>query len=387
MHIAFVSLSRKRYRYFSRIALSAPNGIRATVLGGSPGFSWFFSKSKDSNDELSVRLAPFVGVQFRRQMLNYPKLFSFFCVQKSFSVLALVIEKARFRYLRAQFKVLGISEVAVWNGQKPPYSTVVCAAESLGLPVWYFENGMASEYTTLDPHGVNAQSCIPVLGSDLFGLKKGLSKQASAAQCEAPLHVFIPLQVESDTQLVVHAGWVDCSLVLVQRVVDVLERLGLQRGYQVTVRPHPKARQDVSSLLSKFRLSNVVIDGRASLGEQLLQADVVVTINSSVGFEALREGLLVCHLAPCLYGREGVAYFAYSEDALRAVLKALADGEAARYMACADAFVQFVYEAYLIPGDWRQAALLSSVHFDAIWARFGRSDDLMKLYDIAVNNS
>jgi len=50
--------------------------------------------------------------------------------------------------------------VVIWNGRKLPNVTVDMAAKSLGINVFYFENGLLPQTVSLDPKGVNYGSSL-----------------------------------------------------------------------------------------------------------------------------------------------------------------------------------------------------------------------------------
>lgn len=361
MNVLFVALSRKRYRYFSVLSISAPDGIGASVQMGVR-FSWMLIASLFSNPCSYPKES--IDIHMQRQVINYPALSRLPFVFWGYRVLSRWLESVRYEYFKKLFSALGVDTVAVWNGQKPPYEAVVYAAKSLGLKIWYFENGALPGTTTLDSSGVNACSSISRDPDHYPAMEARESFPCGASK--RPYTVFVPLQVESDTQLVVHSDWIKSNAELLAVVGRALADAPCE--VRVVVRQHPLARTRAPSV------DGVVFDSDTPLRVQLGQADLVVTINSTVGLEAVQLGCSVVVLGDALYRVEGVVQAANSVVELkRAIDRALLGGwKPVR----ARSFIDRLAGEYCIPGDWRRVDGDREDHIDRVWARItGRAPD------------
>lgn len=354
MKVLFVALSRKRHRYFSMLSKSAPDGVSASVQMGVR-FNWMLIASLFSNPCSYPKKS--IDIHMQRQAINYPVLARLTFISWGYRVLSRWLESVRYEYFKKLFSALGVDTVAVWNGQKPPYEAVVYAAKSLGVKIWYFENGALPGTTTLDASGVNACSSISRDSEQYPAME--VHESFSRGGPKGSYTVFVPLQVESDTQLVVHSDWIKSNaelLAVVERaLVDVPCRV------RVVVRQHPLARTRTPLV------DGVVLDSGTPLRVQLSRADVVVTINSTVGLEAVQLGCSVVVLGEALYRVEGVVQAANSVVELkRAIERVLLGGwKPVR----ARSFLDSLVGEYCIPGDWRRLDGDCEDHIDKVWAR------------------
>ncbi|MDI9246613.1 hypothetical protein [Marinobacter sp. CHS3-4] len=369
MNILFVSLSSSRQRYYSNIKRFAPEGYSAFV---EPGYVSLYSLRRlfvKAPRSVSDSLGQKVKIQLRRQEINYPSLFSSGLLSRWYRKSLYLWEKLRFFSLVDLIRSRDANTVVVWNGQKPPYSTVVSAADYLNIPVWYFENGHFANTTTLDPRGVNACSSVVKIPLSLItdGEDRPIAKSKEASNTK--IKVLVPLQIESDTQLVSNSDWVSTSQDLVHLVADCMEGVvGNARRFEVIVRHHPwgKAKVEVPDR------RGVSVDDETSLEDQLEMVDLVITINSTVGLKALERGLPVCVLAPSVYSRPEVCSVAQNKEQLMQALKELFQDPMQKPKA--GAYLQFLSEVYSIPGDWHYSDDLPPQHFQHIWSRLLRSD-------------
>lgn len=158
---------------------------------------------------------------------------------------------------------------------------------------------------------------------------------------------FLPLQLYDDANLLAHSPYGSLSEVL----ADAVPKL-VQLGYFVIVKPHPDSRhRPNASFENALARASVdayrddilwLDDNSAPVKNATLFAvsDVVVTVNSSVGFEALYHDKLVVVLGDALYKVQGV--FPTLED-----LGLNFDIDA--YLRRIGQLRSFMLEAYLVP--------------------------------------
>ncbi|MFZ1517805.1 MAG: hypothetical protein WAU11_03475 [Ignavibacteriaceae bacterium] len=96
-------------------------------------------------------------------------------------------------------------------------------------------------------------------------------------------YIFIPFQVSDDSQLLVQGNWIKNNISLVESVWRSLIELGLK--IKIVVKEHPREyiTDSFTEKLSKYD----VLYSNAGTAELIQKSKLIVTINSTVGFEAL----------------------------------------------------------------------------------------------------
>lgn len=161
--------------------------------------------------------------------------------------------------------------------------------------------------------------------------------------------VFFPLQLFDDANLLIYSKY----NTLVELVLDVVPSLA-ERGYKIIVKPHPSSRHrkgaDMANSLARAALSpwtsNVIWeDGPDAIpnSRYFSIADFVVTVNSSVGFEALYYGKPVVVLGDAVYKPKDLF------PSLKDMLEDRFDGSA--YSRNIAALRTFMLGSYLLPLD------------------------------------
>ncbi len=142
-------------------------------------------------------------------------------------------------------------------------------------------------------------------------------KDKDLLQSNGPLpshYVFLPLQVTTDSQLILNSPWIKSPHDFITQVVEVFNEI--DPTIRVVIKEHPMEDPDISfSDLSK-EFPTIYWASSFSLEELIKNADLIVNINSSVGFQSLLfEKSVVC-LGDALYARRGLAYSCSSKDDL-----------------------------------------------------------------------
>lgn len=367
MKICFIALSRKRFRYFSLLSQSAPQEIYPQVIHG-------LLLDRHFVEALFAARLDFPSEQVRihlcRQRRNYPALFKFALVCKAYSFMVRWWESVRLGYFERILKYGVYDAVAVWNGQKIPYSAVVLAAQRLHIPVWYFENGVLPGTTTLDPFGVNAASAVSRSPGD-YPNDAMESDAESIESMPIKMHrmptIFIPLQVDSDTQVVVHSPWVKSSFELIESILDAVDSLPF--SVRIIVRNHPLAKKHHKLITRPERF---VVDDETPLSGQLAASDVVVTMNSTVGLEAVALNKAVIVVGAALYGVNGVVRCVESKRQLAEALRDVLEGGWRPVKA--RSFVRALSDEYCIPGRWQSYTPVDQDHSWRVWRRLTEQD-------------
>jgi len=421
--IIFVANSSKRYRYYRLISDKMKKSTQV-IFPVYPTLSLilgFFKKVPLDEDIL-------LATHLRRQRINYPALAKYLWCWRFYCFLAYRTESARFFHYYNIFNKLNCEAVAIWNGQKQPYLTMVKAAEHAKKRILFFENGLLPNTTTVDYCGVNAHNCLPrtpefylnytasankLNNSDI--VTNGLTKQHSLKNKTVQLltrdphkkrkltnqklnsfnfpYIFIPFQVPADSQVVLHSPWVQSMEQLFHLVRDARNHL-MQQGHTefpyLVFKEHPSWPGNFTEL---YNMDDYCLFANENSTQDLIEnSEAVITINSTVGLESLLLGKKVITLGNACYNIEQLVLSASNKSELIQILSTLASWEFNE--ALRQSFIHFISEVYCIPSDWQKIIEknknnkrlsdkdanneISEIHMTAIKNRIFETDCLAK---------
>lgn len=223
------------------------------------------------------------------------------------------------RYIWRCQKLLGYvrpDHLVIWNGHTGWVANVLrVEAKNRAMPRHFLERSLLKDGVFVDPHGTNGSSMLANMDEQ---------EMETAARCAAPVEfpeftrspdceelrasgpwrearriIFIPLQVQSDTNILLHSP--HCKTMA--DLVAMVHRSFHDDGVAFVVRPHP---EEVKTNLKLPSLPNTYIDSRGSLASWIDASDLIVTINSTVGLEALLRDKPVLAIGRGIYGGKGM---------------------------------------------------------------------------------
>ena len=122
------------------------------------------------------------------------------------------------------------------------------------------------------------------------GLLKKASPKVSPADVGDGINILLPFQKERDTQILEHSPWIRSMPELVGVVTDALRSAHLG-SYRLWLREHPSSATRYPSInRDAAASSDCGFANGGKLADWLENMDLVITINSSVGMEALLKG-------------------------------------------------------------------------------------------------
>lgn len=249
----------------------------------------------------------------------------------------------------------------VWNGYIVPQETLVARAKQKGLPVLFFENGYEPNTFVIDSKGINAKSNLKITLSKMVqaatsnGIKaESLSTRSrivdyitlrlkiklyqfkyrnenlfryefSQPVCTKLLHmvekllhirkfqprepfIFFPLQVITDSQLIENYDHEQAEIV--KQIALLIHQVNKDRTkpIQFVIKDHPRqeTRRYMKELIKQLRYPDVVVTRYASTNQLIKNAAAVITINSSVGYQALKMKKNVFVLGDSIYNGTGL---------------------------------------------------------------------------------
>lgn len=291
------------------------------------------------------------------------------------------LDQARRRYAEIEtfLDALAIDALLVWNGSNRLLSLAIHAAQRRGIAVIYAEHGYFPGSMQLDRDGVNQASSLTRLirnglaqrppSADLdarldavigavrgaapsrvvrtaippqylqtrqartlnalfyrlrpYGLGKPLFPGYQDPPLPAEPFVFYPLQVRKDSQLLLHSPiWGNDHAAVIAALSKQLAQL--QPPRRLVVKFHPQedriAQIRNDALIRQFPEVTFICNVPAT--ELIQRARFVVTINSSVGFEAILLDKPLVTLGDSFYAAPALAEVVRTESGLGAALAA-----------------------------------------------------------------
>ncbi len=219
--------------------------------------------------------------------------------------------------------------LGVWGGNAVDAKAVVIAARDSGIPCFHFENGFLPNTTQMDLRGVNVESSVPReagfyekrSGSRAQDLPDTIAPRAPRRRKKdlAPIrlpdrYIFIPFQVQLDSQILLHSPWIERMHRLFEVVTESARRVAGDPPVLV-FKEHPSCPLHYPDLRRRAAdLERVHFASGNSTDELIRNSLGVVTINSSVGTESLLLAKPVLALGSAVYEIPGVASSARSID-------------------------------------------------------------------------
>jgi len=208
----------------------------------------------------------------------------------------------------AIFKVIQPDAIIVWNGLLGHRAIYAKVAKSLNIPLYYAEKGLLPESWYIDPDGINPMSSVarrnlqPQPSKDTVDelrFKLGRIDTDGASAWEQPKRnslskireqlgvingqriVFIPGQVDSDSNVVLFSNNFKDSLDALKWLVKDLP----EKNFVLLVKPHPKGELTAEDFKRVIGNKGKVLSD-INILDAIELADCIVTINSTVAFEA-----------------------------------------------------------------------------------------------------
>ncbi len=275
--------------------------------------------------------------------------------------------------IQAMLEYYQPSAVVLWNGSNR-LCQILLALLPEGIETYFFENGLLPNTTTVDAHGVNFRNSVPREAAFYrqYALTQVQNEAVQAIQLvprKAKVHsaavelperfIFMPFQVDLDSQVRLFSPWVRNM----RELFAVAQALTQATGLPVVCKEHPSSRSVYPDLHTQVSPQLFFANGNAT--QALIEAcTLVVTLNSTVGLEALLLGKPVLTLGQAFFNIAGLVMHADSLDEAIAHVQRYPNwplDESLRH-----AFLQYLAHHYCVPGAWKQA---DAAHFLAVAQR------------------
>jgi capsular polysaccharide export protein len=262
--------------------------------------------------------------------------------------------------------------ILIWNGHKFQDNVLRLVNQHFKIPIGYFENGVLPNSTTLDFVGINALNSVP-RNPDFFS--RFLStptpewfivgrqyKTQTAVQFTAPArYILVPFQKERDSQILENSQWIRSMPSLVAAVTHALD-LCNDKDIHVVFRPHPNDNHKHTALINTIKAHpRMHWDSSMPLDKALRHAEAVITINSSVGMEAILLSKKVILLGDAFYDIPGLSLKANNPTEFVHVLNHLQHFDVQEPLR--SQFITYLQQDYVVKGSWNK---LNSEHIKSV---------------------
>ncbi|AIR91638.1 hypothetical protein [Pseudomonas cremoricolorata] len=217
-----------------------------------------------------------------------------------------------YRALHSVIEAVKPEKIVVWNGFTGYVANILrLITEARKIPAAFLERGLLKNSLFIDRLGVNGASSLNELsGARVDEIVLGDAERARVEQTfgvpssrpEASSrgrNIFFPLQVQLDTNIIMYSSYRSMRAAF----FDIYETLNAPDA-QFLVRPHPEELPETLPNIPRYK--NVKTSSEGSLEHWLDWSDTVVTINSTVGLEALIKGKKVISLGASIYSSAGI---------------------------------------------------------------------------------
>ncbi len=275
-----------------------------------------------------------------------------------------------YRAYYAGLKHTAPDAMVCWNGIVWHQRLCALAADQLGIKTLYMENGCLPATTTVDALGINYENStlrtleqlpngdqgpdtlrqrLPTQLSQRQAHKSKQGLQQSNQQSLPEHYIFVPFQVDTDSQIICFSPWIRDMRALYQVLVDHIE--ALPEPYVILLKEHPSCPKQYDDLHTKHPRLQFANDHNT---QQLIEnAALVMTINSSVGLEAMLLERPVVVLGQAFYSLPELCLSAQNPHDLCGIMAAPSQWQ------CSDAtprYLSYLYNDYLVQGSWKEAS-------------------------------
>ena len=254
----------------------------------------------------------------------------------------------------------GYSKILIWGGGKFRQRIALQIATVCNVQIYYFENGLLPKTKVLDKKGINYNNSVPrernfyecykgglELPKELVPrVSKHVGKFNSKKESLPKKYIFVPFQVDYDTQIITNSPWIKNM----RELFRVIQKIAEKSDYHFVLKEHPSSSINYPDLYKEVDKIHNVSFHNAYLTQELIEnSSAVITVNSTVGVESLLFHKKVIVLGEAFYGIDGISLSVKSVDSLIDVINNLDSLEFNTRLV--DNFLQYLYYEYLIFED------------------------------------
>ena len=238
------------------------------------------------------------------------------------------------------------SHIGLWNGKKFRQAIMVLAAKQCNKELLFFETGPLPGYSCVDTHGVNAFASIPKEPNFYKSITINDSENTPRTSYSDD-YIFVPFQVVSDSNIYMHSPWIKSMFQLFATIKQVAQD---SPHIQFVFKQHPACNKNYQALIQAAESApNLCFMNDANTTELVRHARCVITINSTVGIEALQCGKPLIVLGDALYSIQDLVLTATDINTLMSAVH-----KAERWLPNRDlihGFLHYLQYHYAVYGD------------------------------------
>ena len=243
--------------------------------------------------------------------------------------------KGRYNRARRHFQKHQDEIAVCWQGLTGARRAFMLGAIDAGADTLFAELAPLPGYKTLDPLGVNAEGSVPqdrfdfdgvapqpeILASIAANFQSRQSRRSDVGQAgglpsDSGPFLFVPLQVPDDSQMILFADWVQSAKGFVAELAKASSHL--PDGWHLRLKEHPSSKIRLTRTIEKAikNGARIVLDNETDSFEQLRASQGVVTVNSSMGLQAMFFDKPVITTGRAFYSMPGLTNHASSAKRL-----------------------------------------------------------------------
>lgn len=281
-----------------------------------------------------------------------------------------------------ELTISNAGKMVIWNGLKYRQLIAVAAAQEQKIQCIYMENGLLPGYTTLDAQGINYVNSIPrdpsffrnynATAARSFFEEASIKVHSDRPEKLPQHYIFIPFQVNTDSQITRFSPWIKDMYDLVTKVNQVSVAMGMNSP-EFVFKLHPASDEDYSLLIKGLDNNKIhfLTDNLITTNELIHHAVAVITVNSTVGIEAVLANKKVIVLGNAFYNIEGLTLKAYSDKELTDTINTLDSWQPNKILR--KNFFRYLADEYQLPGRWQEC---SDEHLEAAVIRIQQVEAL-----------
>jgi len=248
-----------------------------------------------------------------RKQVDYPKIFKLRLINKPY----ILYKTLQASLLKRLLKILADNNkedeltFLIFNGSISP-DNIFDSIKTNHRRV-YIENGFFPNTLQIDCRGVNAANSLPreagyYLSQPNYGVQDLPTKvQVRKLKLTYPFtplpddYIFFPFQIPSDQQIRVHSRWIKTMDDFMNLIISFAAKYP---DKNFVIKEHPSFKQSIAGKYPPRK--NILFANGNSTEELIKNARLVITLNSTVGIEALLFGKPVITLADACYNIDGL---------------------------------------------------------------------------------
>lgn len=247
-----------------------------------------------------------------------------------------------------------------WNGKKPRHLIATQIVKLWNIKILYMENGLLPHRLVLDDKGINFSNSFPRYKDFFINYKnnlelpvkltpripKNIDKFNKTTDALPEKFIFIPFQVDYDSQIVLYSPWIKNM----RKLFILIRLLAQNSNYFFVIKEHPSSKKNYDDLhVESRKIKNILFMNGYSTQDLIEKSSAVLTINSTVGIESLLFKKRVIVIGNAFYAIDGIVKRARDKIELINIIKNLDKWKIDESLI--ENFLKYLYYDYLIPTD------------------------------------